>query len=97
MKTADEMFEELGYKVSTNEDITYEVSTGEEVVIAYIKERLFNGIKEKTYTVYDSFVFYKNKEYDRTKHISLVVVGGEINIKEHQAITQKMKELGWLE
>ncbi len=77
-RTADEMFEELGYKKEENEE-------------------------EISYTFKDSWVLCFGKEFKEYYTHDYVGVNNfvgnavSININEHIAIHEKLKELGWLD
>lgn len=81
--TAKEMFEALGFKQTTNNDtlIEYIDVTHEDDNYIYI---IFY-LTSKEYEV-----GYSNIYQIQTEEIVLVT------IKEHEAITKQMKELGWI-
>lgn len=103
--TADEMFEEVGYKKhehNTQKPKEGEWVTQDEPYIQYIDEKITDG------TYYSMFIMFMTRN-------KLVQIGGYergttpygkryervrnpiLNTKEVQAINQKCKELGWLE
>lgn len=78
---AQEMFEELGYKVTYYENVIY-----------YIKIEAYVGRgrrKSNSYTI--SFNLLEKQYTTMFNSWQL-----SINAKLHEAITQQMKELGWL-
>ena len=82
--TAKEMFEKLGYVQTIKNDNLIEYTDHSHGDGGYMYVR-FYLISWKSYTVgyYDSYV-------TTTKEATLV------SIKEHEAITKQMKELGWI-
>ena len=86
MKTAKEMFEEMGFERDFS---NYFNLLDMDNVIKYTRE---NGLV--TYSV----IFYlKEKQY--AAMFNNMHIHGQrlfVDIKLHQAITQQMKELGWL-
>ena len=85
MSKADEMFKELGYK---NIEDKYNIN--------YIKMYSFiNGdrVREQIrFCKLDKYVHIENFNYDTG-----VIFGKFLDIKELQAINEKVKELGWNE
>lgn len=105
MKTADEMFEELGYKKYDNhpeEDEKPEANkwvTQDCRVIEYKQSETING---EFYTLYIRFHIAgkrveiganKRPEEIRTMSLKLNPI---LNSKELQAINKKVEELGWI-
>jgi len=81
--TAKEMFEALGYEQTTNNDnlIEYRDDSHGDGDYAYV---CFNFMwKEYEVGYYDGYVTKTNEPM-------------YVSIKEHEAITKQMKELGWI-
>ncbi|MDL2276362.1 NUDIX hydrolase [Breznakia sp. OttesenSCG-928-G09] len=77
MKTAREMFEELGYKLTESDSsLCYE----------FRKFRIEFDFNFKEYTFYEF-----DKEYPTLQEVV------SVDVKEHKAIHQQLKELGWLD
>ena len=90
MRTAKEMFEELGYKLlkTNNEYIPRKSWNYHENHITYYRSSFEKVIKFiPNMKFYMTIEFGCNDDMDR-EHT--------LNIKLHQAIHQQMKELGWL-
>lgn len=92
MKTAKEMFEELGYTyVEHDYNFEYRKHTKndkyetkfEEIEVIYFLVTEYRFICENTRII---------KEYSYKKD-----EGKEVTVEEYKAITQQMKELGWLD
>lgn len=81
--TAKEMFNVLGYE-------KYETSLGE---LAYINQELYYQV-DIIFTLSGNQV----KVYQNIlENNEVILVEANLNVKEIKAITQQMKELGWLE
>jgi len=95
MSKAKKMFEALGYKITTNEDIICgNEGAGKKTLPTYTKNSPY---AKKNQSFYDVISFYEHKKYYCEKQISQYVISCSITVKEHQAIHQQMKELGWLD
>lgn len=76
MKTADELFEELGYKISeTYNGYLYTDKTGFNIKITNMQR----------------IDLYYNEDVEMDENLM------QLTFKELQAISQKCRELGWIE
>ena len=84
MKTAKEMFEELGYHIETNKfNLFYKRENDSLTIIFYLKEK-YVRIVEEHYIGELGLYEYLGIDYP-------------ITVELHKAIHQQMKELGWLD
>jgi len=86
MKTADELFEELGYSL---------------VQTLLDRDRIVYQIDQIPGTSVDEITFWLSdkgycKELVDVNNDCMTPMAQEIRIEEHLAITQKMRELGWI-
>ncbi len=105
MKTADEMFEELGYKKYDNhpEEEKTEVNKWTTQDCRIIEYNQSGTIRGELYTLYIRFHIAgekveigANKRPQEIRTMSLKI-NSILNSKELQAINKKCQELGWIE
>lgn len=91
MKTAKEMFEELGFVGSSNKDSAYYSKVDPMPMCAKKITKVFR-FDSMVRKVISYNCFQKGKNYYDVEHQP-----SEISPKEFLAIHQQMKELGWIE
>ena len=86
MKTAKEMFEDLGYRQYTINQTN--------LIIGWQK----SPKKDTSTHEYKNIQFYTDKTWNIfSGHITEALVFNRPTVEEHLAISQQMKELGWFE
>ena len=85
--TAKEMFEELGYKIAVKDDevLMYSQELGNGTKFIYFR-LIYKAISEY-HLGYGGYVLYDSNSKVQITFTAI----------EHKAITQQMKELGWLD
>lgn len=87
MKTAKEMFEELGFYVDTHSEEIGIYEFHKDIKFdGYSTKRVHFDLRSKLYYVY----YAKGNNFGDFGEC-------EVTIELHNALTQQMKELGWLE
>ena len=81
-KNADEMFEELGYRVFVNNGFN---------LFEYVKHYELRPAKHIKFEIDETITIAKENEKE------LAVNSDHINMQELKAINEKVKELGWLD